>query len=325
MGTSESEGPASSSSASKRKRSASGDSSDVIPAKRLHFIAPNRRYDFDFPDSVIFYIAKNPTSAKLYKKLIETCKYFFWKNPILVTYYLTYKNNEMKASFSEYERHVCLKNVPYKFWVSGYCCIVDGVDSSFKKDLVSSFLPRIYRCKLRSLTLRNQKLTTDEFSFLAAKTRRVIFIDLTVVNRDGKEIAFEKLVELIPEVYSLDHTFKDDDKTITAKSVEELLKLPRLQNFSEFRLFNIPEAFDIDEFLFSHIEKSKSIFELVFADDLSVDYQSRLEAIIDGLIEAQIFDYIPPFISYPEMMESVWDDEKLDKLSEVCTTNGFYF
>uniref|UniRef100_A0A914P6L9 Uncharacterized protein n=1 Tax=Panagrolaimus davidi TaxID=227884 RepID=A0A914P6L9_9BILA len=303
MDTPESEDPATSPSNLKRKRSASGDASDVIPAKRLRFIAPNHRYDFDFPDSVIYYVAKNPTSAKLYKKLTEACRYFFWKNPILLIDYLFYKNNEMKADFSESEYEICLKNVPYKFWVSGYCLIGSDVNSVYEKELVSSFLPRIYRCQIEQLTLRNQKLTIDEFLFLAAKTGRVCFTDLTVVNRDGKEIAFEKLVELIPEARSLDHYFKDNDKTVTAKTVEELLKLPSLQNFNVFRLFNVPEAFDVETF-FAHI-KAK--------------IQGRLEAIVDELIEAETFDYIPPFISYPEM-----DDEKCLELSEVCRENYWW-
>uniref|UniRef100_A0A914P1I0 DUF38 domain-containing protein n=1 Tax=Panagrolaimus davidi TaxID=227884 RepID=A0A914P1I0_9BILA len=318
MDTPESEGPATNSSTLKRKRSASGDASDVIPAKRLRFIAPNRRYDFDFPDSVIYYVAKNPTSAKLYKKLIEACRYFFWKNPILVTNFLRYENNGMKANFSESERNICLKNVPFKFWVSGDYSIGFDINSSFKKDLVSSFLPRIYRCEIDDLTLQNQRLTTDEFLFVAAKTGRVRFYDLTVVNRDGKEITFEKLVELIPEVYSFKYYFKDNDKTVTAKSVKEILKLPRLHNFSEFRLLNVPEVFDIECF-FAHIKKSKGIFELEFAAALSVPYQSRLEAIIDELIGTHTFDYIPPFIFFPGL-----DFEKFNKLSDVCLENDFY-
>uniref|UniRef100_A0A914Q3W0 DUF38 domain-containing protein n=1 Tax=Panagrolaimus davidi TaxID=227884 RepID=A0A914Q3W0_9BILA len=317
MDTPESEGPASSPSTLKRKRSASGDASDVICAKRLRFIAPNRRYDFDFPNSVIYYVAKNPTSAKLYKKLIKACRYFFWKNPILIIDFLIYENNEMKADFSESEQDICLKNVPYKFWVSGDCDIGIDANSSYTNDLVSSFLPRIYRCEINVLALLDQKLTTDEFLFVTAKTRGFNSYDLTVVNRDGKEIAFEKLVELIPEVYYLDYTFKDDDKTVTVESVKELLKLPSLPNFRAFRLFNVPEAFDIETF-FAHIKKSKGIFQLEFAGALSVDYQSRLEAIIDELIETRTFDYIPPFISYPEM-----DDEKSRKLSEVCREHGF--
>uniref|UniRef100_A0AC35GID8 DUF38 domain-containing protein n=1 Tax=Panagrolaimus sp. PS1159 TaxID=55785 RepID=A0AC35GID8_9BILA len=318
MDASESEGPATNSSTSKRKHSAPSDASDVIPAKRLHFIAPNRRYDFDFPYSVIYYIVMNQTSAKLCKKLIKACRYFFWKNPILFTDDLIYENNEMKADFSEYEEEICLKNVPYKFWLTDYWGIGLDDNSSFKKDLVSSFLPRIYRCKLRSLTLQNQKLTTDEFLFLAAKTVKVCFSDLTVVNRDGKEIAFEKLVELIPEVRSFDYYFKSDDKTVTAESVKEVLKLPHLQNIAKFRLFNVPEVFDIELF-FAHIKKSKGIFFLDFPAALSVAYRDRLEAIIDELIEVETFDYIPPFIHYPEM-----DIEKCHELWLVCYYNDFY-
>ena len=39
---------------------------------------------FSLPQSIIFYMAKNPKSGIGLKKLIETCKYFYLKNPVIV-------------------------------------------------------------------------------------------------------------------------------------------------------------------------------------------------------------------------------------------------
>uniref|UniRef100_A0A914QDL0 Uncharacterized protein n=1 Tax=Panagrolaimus davidi TaxID=227884 RepID=A0A914QDL0_9BILA len=319
MDTSENESPATSLSTLKRKRSGSGDASDVIPAKRLHFTPPNRSYDFDLPDSIIYYIAKNPTSKKLYKKLIKTCRYFFWKKPIILIKTLVCSNNELKAYSTDFDHDVSLKDLPYEFWLTDQCSINSELNDPIKPNLVSFFIPHIYRCEIEDLSLCDQMLTIDEFLYFTTTTCVARFDNLTVVNRDGKEIAFEKLVELIPEVFTLEHRFKNSDKTVTAKTVKEILKLPHLQYFFQFRLFNVPEAFDIQLF-FAHIKKSNGIFQLGFAGALSVAYQSRLEAIIDELIESQTFDYIPPFISYPGM-----DDEKYKKLYKTVTKNGFFF
>ena len=41
---------------------------------------------FSIPSSFIYYMAKNPTSLPVYQKLIQSCKYFFAKNPIIVVF-----------------------------------------------------------------------------------------------------------------------------------------------------------------------------------------------------------------------------------------------
>uniref|UniRef100_A0A914PG81 Uncharacterized protein n=1 Tax=Panagrolaimus davidi TaxID=227884 RepID=A0A914PG81_9BILA len=56
----------------------------------LHFKGPNIRQTWSLPDSIIYYIAKNPSNAKAWQKLIQCCKYFFAKNPILVIDELIY-------------------------------------------------------------------------------------------------------------------------------------------------------------------------------------------------------------------------------------------
>uniref|UniRef100_A0A914P6M7 Uncharacterized protein n=1 Tax=Panagrolaimus davidi TaxID=227884 RepID=A0A914P6M7_9BILA len=56
----------------------------VILSKHDKFYATVQRQNFSMPDSVTFYMAKNPKTAELYQKVIQTCKYFFAKNSILV-------------------------------------------------------------------------------------------------------------------------------------------------------------------------------------------------------------------------------------------------
>uniref|UniRef100_A0A914PTV5 Uncharacterized protein n=1 Tax=Panagrolaimus davidi TaxID=227884 RepID=A0A914PTV5_9BILA len=59
-------------------------SEKIAPIKQLHFHGPFNRQNWPFRDSLINYITKNPSNAKAWKKLIQSCKYFFAKNPIYV-------------------------------------------------------------------------------------------------------------------------------------------------------------------------------------------------------------------------------------------------
>uniref|UniRef100_A0AC34FM67 Uncharacterized protein n=1 Tax=Panagrolaimus sp. ES5 TaxID=591445 RepID=A0AC34FM67_9BILA len=45
---------------------------------------PSLKQYFNLPESVMYYIAMNPSTPEVYLKLIQSCKYFFEKNPILV-------------------------------------------------------------------------------------------------------------------------------------------------------------------------------------------------------------------------------------------------
>ena len=47
----------------------------------FEMLVPQR---FSIPQSILYYVTKDPTSPSLYQKFIQSCKYFYAKNPILV-------------------------------------------------------------------------------------------------------------------------------------------------------------------------------------------------------------------------------------------------
>ena len=79
---------------------------------------------FSIPSTIIYYITKNLVSPSTHQKLIQSCKHFFAKNPIIVIDRIMFYFNdfiivENKACISF--NYSCLSRLqiclPYKFWV----------------------------------------------------------------------------------------------------------------------------------------------------------------------------------------------------------------
>uniref|UniRef100_A0A914PPS5 Uncharacterized protein n=1 Tax=Panagrolaimus davidi TaxID=227884 RepID=A0A914PPS5_9BILA len=87
-------------------------------------------------------------------------------------------------------------------------------------------------------------------------------------------------------------------ETITAKTVEELIKIPHFSNLDEFYLDEIPDTFEIETF-FEYIKKNKKTkFWFEFSDKIFVDYQLRLDRIVQEIVFSENHGYKPPWILY---------------------------
>uniref|UniRef100_A0A914PW66 Uncharacterized protein n=1 Tax=Panagrolaimus davidi TaxID=227884 RepID=A0A914PW66_9BILA len=121
----------------------------IVPfPKPAQVFATYFRQDFSMPDSIMFYIAKNPKSSKLYEEIIQTCKYFFATNPICVVYRLRCSSeNKWYISFLSFkrtkeEKQVDLRNIDCKFWITDVFT-VDPLNKE-EKNVVSMISPKIY-------------------------------------------------------------------------------------------------------------------------------------------------------------------------------------
>uniref|UniRef100_A0AC34F3G6 DUF38 domain-containing protein n=1 Tax=Panagrolaimus sp. ES5 TaxID=591445 RepID=A0AC34F3G6_9BILA len=317
---------------SSRKRTAEEDDlmAMATPLKRLRFTPSKRPYTYTLPDSVMYYIAKNATSPAFYQKLVKACKYIFEKNPVLCTDWIFIPRGKSELTAEFYETNVSLKDIlkkddsmalamPLKkLWITGDFTVDPG--TPIRNDFVSSFIPRIHRIAVQYLDFCDQILSLEEFLFLTPNVERVQFENLTVKNRDGTELAFVKLLEILPKVWSFTYFIKENDKTVTSKTVEEMLKLPNFSMMGEFRLFNVPETFDVEAF-FTHMKKCKNtMFQLRFSNSISQAYKNRLETIIDEIIDAETHGYIAPMIYFDDM-----DQERFDDLSKICCDTGFFY
>uniref|UniRef100_A0AC34G2D8 Uncharacterized protein n=1 Tax=Panagrolaimus sp. ES5 TaxID=591445 RepID=A0AC34G2D8_9BILA len=272
------------------------ENSKMAISKRASFLATYRRdQDFSLPDSIMFYISQNPTSAKVYQKLIQSCKYFFVQNSVLVisNCYLKYEY-EWRLSF--YEEFLDFKNLSSKIWITDELFVDDSLATV--KDFNFSIVSKIYQSDFKKLNLKNQSISFDDFIFLASKCETVWFWEnVTVFHDEDKSVVpLEKIVELLPK---LTHLVYWGLKMITTKTVKELIKLPNFANLTEFTLFTVPESFDIETF-YDYIKTNKNTkIYLSFSYGISGEYKNRLRTIKDEIDQTENRDYIKPSLLIP--------------------------
>uniref|UniRef100_A0A914QRG2 Uncharacterized protein n=1 Tax=Panagrolaimus davidi TaxID=227884 RepID=A0A914QRG2_9BILA len=277
----------------------------------IYFLGPYHRQEFSFPDSVIYYMIKNPISPKIYEKLIKCCKYFFSKNPIIIIPCLKFDHdgNGWKVVRNETSTKIDVTNVSNKLWITNELSVYEDEDTTneipFILNLASSVIPKFYKCDVTELTLKKQNIFFTEYLMLALNVKVLAFVDVIVKNLDGTLTSVEKLIEITEDVPSPPST----------KTFEELLKLSHFFTLEIFIWVGISEGFDIEKF-YNYI---KTKFHLCFDDQLSDEYQNFLESIINETIETEKPEYQPPFISYAGM-----NLEKYEKLEPIFA-EIFYF
>uniref|UniRef100_A0AC34FJM4 DUF38 domain-containing protein n=1 Tax=Panagrolaimus sp. ES5 TaxID=591445 RepID=A0AC34FJM4_9BILA len=282
-------------------------SSLIFPSK-AEFLKTYRRQSFSLPDSIMHYIAMNPSSAEAYEKLVQSCKYFFVKNSILVLSSLNCFSNGCETLINGEWKDIDLINNPNKLWIT------DRFNVKFNNDntSASSIIPKFFHCNVKNLIVWEQIISYDEFMVLTANVERLEFIRATVKYDDGTIVPFEKLVDQLPEAIKI-HFFPSGTEMITSKTFKELLKIPRFATLDRLNLYEIPEVFDIASY-YVHMKKNKHTkFLLYFCETISDEYKIRIEAIVDEIIDATNHKYKTPLIYFNGL-----DEEKWRKLHALC-------
>uniref|UniRef100_A0AC34G7C1 Uncharacterized protein n=1 Tax=Panagrolaimus sp. ES5 TaxID=591445 RepID=A0AC34G7C1_9BILA len=161
-----------------------------------------RKYTFQHPYQQILpfhytsinYIINNPT-AEVWKKLIQTCKYFFSKNPLYPVDELNaFTFDNIRCTITADETDIDPNtNVP-KLWALNAFC---GGDEYSGRKAVSLAIPRIAKFQLRTLDLRYQGLKLHEYHILTASgsIETLNLVDVTIKQSDGSNINADKLFD----------------------------------------------------------------------------------------------------------------------------------
>ena len=152
---------------------------------------------FSIPETIVHYILKNPISHRLWKNLIQTCKHFFSKNPILVIDSLRHKEETPGwiAKLGDERNIIDVENVPFTLW------IISTFDAAFGgPHPVALPIQKIYRSELTVLMLQNVSLSYDEFQFLTSANivNRVRLANLQLQHADGRVVDLYEILQLVP-------------------------------------------------------------------------------------------------------------------------------
>uniref|UniRef100_A0A914Z4G3 Uncharacterized protein n=1 Tax=Panagrolaimus superbus TaxID=310955 RepID=A0A914Z4G3_9BILA len=144
------------------------------------------------------YITKNPKNTEGYQKMVQSCKYFFLKNPILIIFGLNYSQTGWTASIKNGYKNIDKNTILCKLWITDTIRVYR--DNIINGTFDSSIIPKIYRCAVKYLSLYEQIISLNEFTFLCSSAERLTLEEVTVKNDDGIEVAFENLIKKLPQL-----------------------------------------------------------------------------------------------------------------------------
>uniref|UniRef100_A0A914RCS6 Uncharacterized protein n=1 Tax=Panagrolaimus davidi TaxID=227884 RepID=A0A914RCS6_9BILA len=268
--------------------------------------------NFSLSDCIIFYVSKNPSTPEFYQKLIQSCKHFFIKNPIIVIDFLDF---------------VCING--YKTMANGNCIELSNIYSKLwitkllnvqtPENIFLSNISKFYsKCDIRYLYLYDQTLNFYGLKMIAKKCEKVVFDNVAVINNGNSVVTLEKIVGVLPNIQKFKYDFRGNANFIMKfETVAELIQLQNFLNVTRFELRNIPVTFDVSTF-YNHIKKNQTAeYHLHFGYVISVDeipedeieggipdieinveYKTRLQKIVDEILETENRDYKVPIIEF---------------------------
>uniref|UniRef100_A0AC34GRK8 Uncharacterized protein n=1 Tax=Panagrolaimus sp. ES5 TaxID=591445 RepID=A0AC34GRK8_9BILA len=268
----------------------------------IFFQGPYLRQNFSLPDSVIYYMAMNPSSAHVYQKLIQTCKYFFAKNPIIVLQCLHFIDDEWIICVGECKitksngRKFDIEKISRKFWITHV--LNTGVDGQIAPP---SIISKLYRCDIKHCLLHQQSITFDQLLFLASSADVLILEKCVVTDNSGSHVQIENIVAAFPTI--LKFASNQDALNTSINTVKNLFKIPHFSTLSRFFMFQISDLFDI-ETVYEYLKTCENgiHFCFIFSDSISDAYLARLETIVDDILEtSSSYNYKFPYIFIPSL------------------------
>uniref|UniRef100_A0A914QK35 Uncharacterized protein n=1 Tax=Panagrolaimus davidi TaxID=227884 RepID=A0A914QK35_9BILA len=274
----------------------------MVPCKRTKFMATYHRQNFSIPDSVIFYVAKNPKTAELYLKMVKSCKYFFVKNPIIIIKNLHADGGEWRSD----NLPLNLTKYDCKYWIT------DEIKASARglvnQNIFSSIMPKLYQCDVKYISVSDQIISFNDLSLIISSAELISFNNVIVKHADSSDVPLEDVVAIAIKACKI----WVDKPTITPKTMKELTKLSHFLKLDGFVLYCLTEVFDIDEF-YGYMKKNQhtKLF-LTFDEQISDAFKNRLKTIVDEILGTKEFDYKPPVINFTGI-----DSQKFNKLYQI--------
>uniref|UniRef100_A0A914Z6G1 Uncharacterized protein n=1 Tax=Panagrolaimus superbus TaxID=310955 RepID=A0A914Z6G1_9BILA len=232
----------------------------------------------------MYYIAKNPSTPKVYKKLIQSCKYFSEKMPILVVTNM-YGNTTICSNeycFRDDNKKCCvnidLNKLSSKIWITNKLILDEENISTF----ASLIIPKLFRWNIIELNVITMDIMFNDFRICAPFLTDILFWGCRIINDDGNVVMLDKILEIIPHIKNFDFRFKYDFSMINATTMKNMCKLKNLQSIS---LFDIPEIFNVDDL--STFIKGHPDTEILFSfkQNISESYRVQLDSLIDTVIK----------------------------------------
>uniref|UniRef100_A0AC35EY45 F-box domain-containing protein n=1 Tax=Panagrolaimus sp. PS1159 TaxID=55785 RepID=A0AC35EY45_9BILA len=182
------------------------------------------RQAFNLPTDVLKFVIKG-CSAKLWLKLLKSCKYFYAKNNRLI-----FKNTTLKkdGSIEVAERRVSsfwenVDEIPCDFFLIGKLTLSCSL---------TKFMPKMWKSELRELCISGTRISMKEFIILTAYDLLESFVirDSNVLYENTIIVSLEDIFAFLPNVtsFTYEHTkWALTDKSINADTFRRMTETSR--------------------------------------------------------------------------------------------------
>uniref|UniRef100_A0A914P944 Uncharacterized protein n=1 Tax=Panagrolaimus davidi TaxID=227884 RepID=A0A914P944_9BILA len=291
-------------------------STPIFYGKRPWPGGPSIQQNWSLPNSMIFYIAKNPSSSKVYQKLVQTCKFFFEKNPIIIienldtcedsTKYHISQNQNDRVECLENKFECCIKidlnKLSTKIWITQGLFIRKHIENS-----IATIVQKNFRFEILSLGVDDNDIVFDDLKVLDSFAKSVLLYQNSIKYKNGTTVMFDKILELFPSnIKYFCFYFRNDVSMVNASTMKNILKLQNLENLEYFYLFECPDTISAED-LSAFIKKFEytKIF-LGFASNISEEYKEQLDYLVDEIIESDVPNRVIEYVGQ--------DEEKLETM-----------
>uniref|UniRef100_A0A914Q8X4 Uncharacterized protein n=1 Tax=Panagrolaimus davidi TaxID=227884 RepID=A0A914Q8X4_9BILA len=220
-----------------------------------------KQQNFTFKSPLIHYIIQS-ANARVLQSLFKCCKWFFAKNPIPICYSLATKQRPMgKSEINFYQQsvevvmHSLVKTELENLYLSTVLQIITPRD----RMLLSDFIPKMFKCDAKYISITNQDLTFEELYFILGHGN-VLDLHLSevgIIDGNGKAVPIEDVLKLCLKAQFINIGGVSDTPD-TAKILSEMEFENKIESFN-LKIDDLePNAFV--EFLKKNIAPKSKIF-----------------------------------------------------------------
>uniref|UniRef100_A0AC34FF13 Uncharacterized protein n=1 Tax=Panagrolaimus sp. ES5 TaxID=591445 RepID=A0AC34FF13_9BILA len=278
----------------------------MINGKIVWSGGPSCKQRFSLPYSVMYYMAKNPSTPEVYKKLIQCCKYFFEINPILVAANMhgktklclnvacdgeSYDDNDDE----EYAENDCCTDIDMNK-LSSKICLTNTLKLTEKNIsmFTSLIYPKLYQYKAINLKLYYDIILFNDFKSCAPFLTD-IYLQGVVIKNNEKIVMLDNILEMVPNVKNFHLNFDGNFSMFDSFTMKNICKLNSFQNLESFILGNLREVLNVEDIsTFVKGLPDKKIIFYFTGDELSEEFKIQLDDMIDTVINTHKF-----VIDYP--------------------------
>ena len=214
----------------------------LIPQNSVYsFKSPRPQY-FELPFNMIRYLMDSCTSPAVFLKLLQTCKHFFAKKPVVIVGHSAFFGTGGGCFFHGYNGRPGFQiNESFKYWTTN------------RLDLLSiNGINYIYRANLKQLSIDKGDLTFKDICLLlhGGQINHLYITDNSIRYADGTPVTLPTILSKCPRIIRMGYGNRAEE--ICSQTFRDLPNLPFQGQLYDFQLNIFKCKDDIDPLAIGH-------------------------------------------------------------------------